>query len=279
MIQSKAPASLATLDPHPQLALHAFRHRPASSNAPRSAGLYGATSRTSSSAGKRRANPSVSTSAPWFQQPKTAQVWEGEEKGGEGRAREIKRGELTDGDRSAAESREGEGEEAGRISDLCVNDSPNDRRRSPLGMAGKRSPESKPGYTRRFARKRWGSLSSKLRELVDMETSKKNWREVLGDLHERGAEQALRALPVMRGQSEAIVAALLEHTSVVSLLRYSELYLQGRPISTFYVLLQARSPPCNSPNAVTFAMLMLVRLTVIIVVVEVSFTIIITRWW
>eukprot|EP00966_Prymnesium_polylepis_P176560 4087446-Prymnesium_polylepis.1 len=99
----------------------------------------------------------------------------------------------------------------------------------------------KPAYKRRFARQRWAMLRQRLPEIIEMARSDRkqaSWRKALAGWHERSAEQALRGLPVLHGQDDATIAALLQYTSVMTIQRYAELFLKGRPMAVCYVILQ-----------------------------------------
>ncbi|KAL1521293.1 hypothetical protein AB1Y20_020962 [Prymnesium parvum] len=205
LIHLHDPAFLTRLDVQPQLALHAFRQRPASSTA-RRASLAPAWRGTPPSAAPRAALLQSLCAAPAAQLPPAAEPPAACGGGGAAASARASLVSVRDG-----------GAEAGV----------------------RRSTVSKPSYKRRFALRRWAMVRRRLQEILEMESSKRTWRGALGDWHERSAEQALRGLQVLQGQDDQVVSALLEHTSVVTLMRYAELFARGRPMGTFYVVLQA----------------------------------------
>ena len=68
--------------------------------------------------------------------------------------------------------------------------------------------------------------------------SVKMWGAALGGWQTRSAEKTLRALPQLQPISEAEIHALLEHTSISTYPRYTQVYRKGGRMSACHVLLQ-----------------------------------------
>ena len=114
-----------------------------------------------------------------------------------------------------------------------------------------RSLTIRPRRRRSKARQRWALIRANLTRIVREETlrsgdadltgatyASRMWSSATQDWQYRAAESALRALPAFQEASDKELHALLDHVSVQTVQRYSEVWRRGQPLVQTCVLLQ-----------------------------------------